>query len=93
MKDLSKGAQFIQDMIRLRGAGWIRLGMQVEVAGKRGTIRGMHGANLAVVFAGQRFRSNCHPYWETRYFNKHGEVIADYRADAKPGEQGHARQD
>lgn len=84
------GQKFIEDMVRMRGMDWVRLGMQVEVDGKPGTIRGTHGANLAVVFKGQHYRSNCHPTWETRYFNTRGEVIANYRADAKPGERGYA---
>ena len=79
---LSKGKQFVNDMIRCRGMDWVRLGMKVEVCGKMGTIRGMNSStNLDVVFEGKRYRSNCHPFWETRYFDKKGNVIKDYRKD------------
>lgn len=80
----SKAAQFIADMTRCRNMDWVRLGMQVEVAGDLGTIVGMNSsANLDVVFVNQlkmgRHKHNCHPTWETRYFDAAGKVIADYR--------------
>lgn len=84
MTKLTKEAQFIADMIRCRDMDWVRLGMQVEVAGDMGSIVGMNsGGNLDVVFAnrlkfGQGPR-NCHPWWETRYFDVDGTVIKDYR--------------
>lgn len=55
-------------------------GMRVEVAGKMGTIIGNYGMNLLVLMDGGIWRgSNCHPWWETRYFDKEGNVIKDYR--------------
>ncbi|MBB5610592.1 MULTISPECIES: hypothetical protein [unclassified Janthinobacterium] len=84
MTKITKEAQFIADMIRCRGMEWVRLGMQVEVAGSMGTIVGMNSsANLDVVFANRlkygKGPSNCHPWWETRYFDRDGTVIKDYR--------------
>jgi hypothetical protein len=86
-KRLSKAEQFSADMQRCRGMGWVRLGMQVEVAGHLGTIKGMNsGANLDVEFVNQLQwgdgTHNCHPTWETRYFDAEGKVIADYRQKA-----------
>ncbi|TCK44022.1 hypothetical protein B0G84_2370 [Paraburkholderia sp. BL8N3] len=81
----TKDEQFIEDMKRIRGIDFARIGMMVEVAGEIGTIAGMTSGsgNLAVVFANQvkkgKGKYNCHPTWETRYFNERGEVIADYR--------------
>ena len=45
--------QFIKDITRCRGMDWVKLGMMVEVCGDIGTIKGMCGANLSVVFANQ----------------------------------------
>jgi len=77
------GQRFVDDMTRCRGMGWVRLGMQVEVDGHLGTIKGMNsGANLDVVFANQlkygKGKYNCHPTWQTRYFDAEGNVIRDY---------------
>lgn len=59
--------------------------MQIEVDGDVGTIVGMNSsANLDVVFANHakygKHKHNCHPTWETRYFDASGKVVADYRA-------------
>lgn len=80
---MTKAEQFIADMERVRGITFARIGMQVEVCGEIGTIAGMnHSGNLDVRYANQVKRGkgtyNCHPTWETRYFNERGEVIADY---------------
>jgi hypothetical protein len=81
---LTKAEQFIADMKRCRGIDFARIGMQVEVEGDIGTIVGMNSsANLDVVFANQmkygKRKHNCHPTWETRYFDDEGKVLADYR--------------
>lgn len=86
---ISKADQFIADMKRCRGIDFARIGMQVEVAGHIGTIVGMNSsANLDVRFVNElkfgKGVSNCHPTWETRYFDADGNVIADYRRDANP---------
>jgi len=53
-------------------------GMKVEVAGKKGTIVGNYGFNLYVVFDGEWIRANCHPWWETKYFDCNGKLVMDY---------------
>lgn len=81
---LSKAGQFVADMKRCRGIDFARIGMQVEVDGNMGTIVGMNrSANLDVRFVNElkygKGVQNCHPTWETRYFDAAGNVIADYR--------------
>lgn len=72
-------AKDFQRMCKSRGIADIAFqGMKVEVAGKMGTIVGNYGMNLYVVFDGQWIRSNCHPWWETKYFDNDGNVIRDY---------------
>ncbi|MDO8416568.1 MAG: hypothetical protein Q7S87_10205 [Agitococcus sp.] len=82
----TKADQFIHDMARQRNITFARIGMLIEVNGDIGTIRGMNSsANLDVVFANQmklgKHKHNCHPTWETRYFDAQGAVIADYRSN------------
>lgn len=83
---MTKAKKFVEDMTHCRGMDWIRLGMMVEVDGDIGTIKGMNSSgNLDVVFSNQlkygTGKSNCHPFWKTRYFDKMGNVIKDYRED------------
>lgn len=83
------GQRFVDDMTRCRGMGWVRLGMMVEVDGDLGTIKGMNdSANLDVVFVNQlkwgKGTHNCHPTWQTRYFDAEGNVIRDYTEKATP---------
>lgn len=67
-------------MKEMRGIEFAYQGMRIEVAGKMGTIVGSNQSlNLDVVFDGQHWADNCHPWWETRYFDRHGNVVADYR--------------
>lgn len=85
---MTKEERFIEDMTRQRGMDFVRIGMTIEVDGKRGKIVGTNmSANLDVVFDDRekhgKHAHNCHPTWETRYFNGSGEVIADYREVAR----------
>lgn len=64
-----------------RGIQFAYQGMRIEVAGKMGTIvGGNNSCNLDVVFDGKWYAENCHPWWETRYFDDVGNVVKDYRA-------------
>lgn len=83
-----KEKKFIDDMTRCRGMDWVRLGMMIEVNGDIGTIIGMNAsANLDVVFSNQlkygKTSYNCHPTWETVYFNENGAIIKDFRKERK----------
>lgn len=85
--------QFVDDMTRCRGMDWARIGMMVEVDGELGTIRGMNSsANIDVEFVNQlkmgKGTHNCHPWWETRYFDADGKIIKDYtESQRKEGTQ------
>lgn len=84
----SKDQKFIDDMKRTRSINFARIGMMVEVTGELGTIVGMNqSCNLDVVFANQLKRGkgkhNCHPTWDIAYFDKDGNVVADYREKSK----------
>ncbi|MCX7220144.1 MAG: flagellar biosynthesis protein FlhA, partial [Burkholderiales bacterium] len=68
------------DMKRLRGLDFVRIGMMIEANGEIGTIVGMNdAANLDIIFANRlkhgKGKSNCHPTYETRYFDAAGKVI------------------
>lgn len=66
-------------VIKERGIDFAYQGMKIEVAGKMGTIVGGNDSmNLDVVFDGQHWTDNCHPWYETRYFDRKGNVVADY---------------
>lgn len=59
---------------------WLKRGMRVEVDGEMGVVTsGNSSLNINVRFDGMNYSQNCHPHWETRYFDKDGKVIADYR--------------
>ena len=84
----SKDTKFLADMKRCRNIEFAFIGQMVEVSGHVGTIVGANSsANLDVVFANHakwgKGKHNCHPFYETRYFDKHGNVVADYRKVAK----------
>jgi hypothetical protein len=69
------------DYVRInRNMPWITRGMKVVVNGRKGHVAGGHrGGNIAVKFPDQSWTSHCHPKWETVYYDKDGNVIADYR--------------
>ena len=63
-----------------RNMPWIKRGMKVVVDGKEGHVAcGCNGGNIAVKFPNQKWTAKCHPQWETVYYDKSGNVIADYR--------------
>lgn len=67
-----------------RNMPFLKRGMAVEVDGKNGIVTaGNSSGNINVRFEGMKFSVNCHPKWETRYFDKEGNVIADYREKLK----------
>ena len=62
-----------------RSMPFLKRGMRVEVNGKMGVVTsGNVSLNINVRYDGNNYSQNCHPKWETRYFNKDGTVIADY---------------
>lgn len=68
---------------KLRGIEFAFQGMKISVSGKLGTIVGGNDSlNLNVVMDGNWYTSNCHPWWETIYYDNKGNVVADYREKA-----------
>ena len=66
-----------------RGLHFIKKGMRVELAygttKKNGVIKGGNSSgNIDVLFDGAKRTENCHPTWAIKYFDKDGNVIAEY---------------
>jgi hypothetical protein len=63
---------------KYRGVPFARIGMDVEVDGRRGVIVGNNSsANFDVLFDdGQR--GNCHPNYRVKYFDAEGKVLAEF---------------
>lgn len=66
-----------------RGLDFIELGMRVELAygstKKQGIIKGGNSSgNIDVLFDGEKKPENCHPTWAMKYFDKKGNVIAEF---------------
>ena len=63
-----------------RNMPFLKRGMVIEVDGRKGIVTaGNHSGNVNVRFDGEKHAVNCHPQWETVYFDKDGNVLADYR--------------
>ena len=55
-------------------------GMKIDVSGKKGWIVGGNSSmNLDVLFEGETFVSNCHPTWETTYYDSKMNVVAEFK--------------
>lgn len=78
----AKQQRFIEEMERVRGIEFARIGMQVEMDGDIGTITGTQNGNLSVTFANQAKYGpkprNVHPTWRMKYFNAEGAMIAEF---------------
>ncbi|WP_182006372.1 hypothetical protein [Priestia aryabhattai] len=73
-----------------RNMPFIKRGMRVEVDGNMGRITaGNRSGNINVIFDDTetfgKHSHNCYPQWETRYFDKEGNVLADYRENKITG--------
>ena len=78
------------DMIcKQRGLPKIKKGSRCEVDGRPGKIVGInHSANFNVVFEGEKHKTNCHPYYLMKIWDKAGEVI--YVSDDLKAKEGKA---
>lgn len=66
-----------------RSMPFLKRGMKVEVNEKMGVVTsGNSSGNINVRFDGMKFSMNCHPKWETRYFDQDEKVLADYRKES-----------
>lgn len=71
----------MSDFRRVQGMPFVKRGMRVEHNGKKGRVSGANSsANLNITFDGQNHSKNCHPRWMMQYFDKDGNVIADFGA-------------
>ena len=64
-----------------RGLNFIEKGMKVKNTydNKFGVIKGGNSSgNIDVLFDGEKKTQNCHPTWAMTYFDKDGNIIADY---------------
>ena len=62
-----------------RNLPFVKRGMRVCVEGRWGRITGGGASgNLNVRFDGDKFSSNCHPWWRIQYFDKDGKVIQEF---------------
>jgi hypothetical protein len=66
-----------------RQLAFIEKGMRVELAygktKKQGIITGGNSSgNINVLFDGKKKPENCHPTWAIKYFDKQGNVIAEF---------------
>jgi hypothetical protein len=66
-----------------RGLKFAKRGMRVEHTynGKTQTGRitsGNSSGNLNILFEGKKKPENCHPRWAMKYFDKDGNVIAEF---------------
>ena len=69
----------LQYVKEYRNMPFIKRGMRIEVDGQMGKVTsGNSSGNINVLFDGEKYPCNCHPKWETRYFDKTGQVIVDY---------------
>jgi hypothetical protein len=69
----------ISDFREYRGLPFVKRGMRVEMDGKPGRVAGANSsANLDIIFDGDNYSQNCHPYWRMKYFGNGGEVIKEF---------------
>jgi hypothetical protein len=72
----------ISDFRKNRGLHFVKRGMRVIHThnGKKGRIAGANsGANLNIIFDGQNYSENCHPYFMMQYFDDKGKMIAEFK--------------
>jgi hypothetical protein len=69
-----------------RGLAFVHAGMLIEVDGERGVIVASNDSgNFDVIFTEGKHKGltlNCHPKWQTRYFDADGKVLADFTGKA-----------
>ncbi|MDA1915035.1 hypothetical protein PDK20_27155 [Bacillus cereus] len=74
----------IKEIARKRNMPFLKRGMTVVVDGHKGRVAsGNRSGNVNVIFEDTstfgKHSHNCHPKWETVYYSKDGNVVADYR--------------
>lgn len=77
-RDLFGDREQFDRMKEMRGIEFAHMGMRVEVCGQMGTIVGANDMNLNVVYDGWYHADNCHPWYRVKYFDKKGNIVAEY---------------
>ncbi len=67
------------NVIERRGIEFAKIGMKISVGGKFGVVIGANSSmNLDVDFSGDGVKSNCHPTWETIYYDRNNDIIKNF---------------
>ena len=78
-RDLFGNVEQFDWMKQQRGIPFAYMGMRVEVNGNPGVIVGANqSSNLDVCLDGESWRSNCHPFYRVKYFDRSGNIVAEY---------------
>ncbi len=76
--------QRLEQVRKKRHLPFLRRGLIVDVKGTRGVVtRGKSSLNIQVRFNREKQSYNCHPTWETTYYDYNGNIIADYKRAAR----------
>lgn len=75
--------QAYRDFAKRRNIEFSYCGMKVNVSGKNGIIVGHNSSsNLDVFYPEGEYKGqthNCHPWWETTYYDNEGNIVKDYK--------------
>ena len=78
--DFFEDIEKFNDVCERRGLEFVRMGMTINVAGKKGIVVGGNSSlNFNVVMEGTTYSQNCHPTWETTYYDKQMNIIKDFK--------------
>ncbi len=76
--------QWLEQVRKKRHLPFLWCGLVVDVDGARGVAtRGNSSLNIQVSSSGEKHSYNCHPTWETTYYDRNGNIIADYKRAAR----------
>jgi len=80
VSDLFGNIDQFNRMKKSRFIEFAKIGMNVEVCGKRGTICGSNGSmNLDICLDGEYHLRNYHPWWRVVYIDDEGSVIKEFK--------------
>ena len=79
-RDIFGDIEEFNQMKERRGIGFAYQGMVIDVSGRKGWIVGNNSSlNLDVLFEGETYASNCHPTWETTYYDNKMNIVKDFK--------------
>lgn len=68
-----------KDVCKRRNIEFAYQGMKIDVNGKQGWIVGANSHNNLDVLFGEYHIHNCHPTWETTYYDNNDNIIKDFK--------------